>query len=1085
MVLITEENLKVMDSRTLALARKYLKQGCLKRIVVNEIEKNAIYKVEGTIQVSAYENICHFFINVPLHSVYSTHCECPWYFDDEHICAHIGMLMIYLTKVDIQNFPYTSQKEASPYSLYNEDYLARRQRIEEEIKRIQMEESYQKTRDLILQQKDNQDHLVQLELQTQQYDILPVFSFLDFDAFLLSFTVGAQKQYTIKNIPDFLHWIDNEQYHSYGKQLGFIHTKNAFTPQSQKYIDFMRMAYSVPDYDRYYYRYNNTRYIRIHTLLPAFYTTFKDDVHVPIREEDFVLPIHIKKEAKHYTISLVWDKEERILTNDHQMFALQDNPFEIIHYTIRPQSSIATLFSALSENPLHIPFDEYDDFERYILDSAREYLQITEGQELLPTSNALHIHHPVVYGDMDENETVSFHATGKDEQGNTIELLYNEKISFDWTIELIQKFLENYATWIDQKTHTIYMGLEDERTLDFLQQGITQLQKYCDVYISDALKKLGKRTKYNLQTGIRIDNGLLEIQLESTDFDVNEVPSILQAYHRKKRYFKLKNGQLLHLESDQFQELDELMQDFDIHEDEIKDGKLQLELYRTLGMNERLNHTEALQVYKEDSLTEYIQGFEKRKSKIACDPHYASILRDYQKKGVEWLLMLYQYNLNGILADEMGLGKTLQVIALLDSIRDQEKHTLIVCPASLIYNWEDEIHRFSNTLSCISITGTKEQRKKRIHDIFKYNILITSYDYLRRDIEEYQDITFEYVVLDEAQNIKNQKTKNATSVKELHSRHRLALSGTPIENSLAELWSIFDFLMPGYLFSYHYFKTQYESPIVLNQNEDVTKKLRSFVSPFILRRTKKEVLKELPDKVDHQYLIDFSKEEQKLYLANLTQASKELQAKMNEPHIDHIAILAALTKLRQLCCDPRLLYDNIQKPSSKVQACMELVQILTEHNKKVLLFSSFTSLIDLLTQELEQNQISYYVLTGSTSKEERRKLVHAFQTDTTQVFLISLKAGGTGLNLTAAEAVIHIDPWWNLSAQNQATDRAHRIGQNANVQVYRLIMKSSIEEKIVKMQERKKDLADTFIEGNDGSLSKMSKDEILSLFQRD
>lgn len=1085
MVLITEENLKVMDSRTLALARKYLKQGCLKRIVVNEIEKNAIYKVEGTIQVSAYENICHFFINVPLHSVYSTHCECPWYFDDEHICAHIGMLMIYLTKVDIQNFPYTSQKEASPYSLYNEDYLARRQRIEEEIKRIQMEESYQKTRDLILQQKDNQDHLVQLELQTQQYDILPVFSFLDFDAFLLSFTVGAQKQYTIKNIPDFLHWIDNEQYHSYGKQLGFIHTKNAFTPQSQKYIDFMRMAYSVPDYDRYYYRYNNTRYIRIHTLLPAFYTTFKDDVHVPIREEDFVLPIHIKKEAKHYTISLVWDKEERILTNDHQMFALQDNPFEIIHYTIRPQSSIATLFSALSENPLHIPFDEYDDFERYILDSAREYLQITEGQELLPTSNALHIHHPVVYGDMDENETVSFHATGKDEQGNTIELLYNEKISFDWTIELIQKFLENYATWIDQKTHTIYMGLEDERTLDFLQQGITQLQKYCDVYISDALKKLGKRTKYNLQTGIRIDNGLLEIQLESTDFDVNEVPSILQAYHRKKRYFKLKNGQLLHLESDQFQELDELMQDFDIHEDEIKDGKLQLELYRTLGMNERLNHTEALQVYKEDSLTEYIQGFEKRKSKIACDPHYASILRDYQKKGVEWLLMLYQYNLNGILADEMGLGKTLQVIALLDSIRDQEKHTLIVCPASLIYNWEDEIHRFSNTLSCISITGTKEQRKKRIHDIFKYNILITSYDYLRRDIEEYQDITFEYVVLDEAQNIKNQKTKNATSVKELHSRHRLALSGTPIENSLAELWSIFDFLMPGYLFSYHYFKTQYESPIVLNQNEDVTKKLRSFVSPFILRRTKKEVLKELPDKVDHQYLIDFSKEEQKLYLANLTQASKELQAKMNEPHIDHIAVLAALTKLRQLCCDPRLLYDNIQKPSSKVQACMELVQILTEHNKKVLLFSSFTSLIDLLTQELEQNQISYYVLTGSTSKEERRKLVHAFQTDTTQVFLISLKAGGTGLNLTAAEAVIHIDPWWNLSAQNQATDRAHRIGQNANVQVYRLIMKSSIEEKIVKMQERKKDLADTFIEGNDGSLSKMSKDEILSLFQRD
>lgn len=1084
MVLITEENLKIMNSHTLSLAKRYLKQGCLKRIVVNELEKNTIYKVEGTIQVSSYENICHFYINVPLHSVYSTHCECPWYFDDKNICAHIGMLMIYLTKVDIQNFPYTSQKETSSYSIYNEEYLARRQRIEEEIKRIQMEESYQKTRDLILHQKDTQDRLVQLELQTQQYDILPVFSALDPDSFLLSFTVGAQKQYTIKNIPDFLKWIDTEQYHSYGKQLGFIHTMHAFTSQAQKYIDFMRMAYATPDYDRYYYRYNNSRFIRIHSLLPVFYTLFKDDSHVPIREEPFMMSIDITKEKNHYTISLVWDKEEQIIIGNHQMFSIQESPFEIIHYKIRPQSSIANLFSALSQEALHIPFDEYDDFERYILDPAKDYLQITKGQELLPVSNVIHVQHPSVFGDMDENETVSFHVTGKDDKGNTIELLYNDKINFDWTVHLIQKVLESYATWIDQSHHSVYMSLEDDRTLDFLQEGINQLQKYCDVYISDALKKLGKRTSYHLQTGIRIDNGLLEIQLESTDFDVNEVPAILQAYHRKKRYFKLKNGQLLHLESDQFQELDDLMHDFDIDEKQIKAGKLQLELYRTLGMNERLDHTSSLEVYKDTSLTDYIQGFENRKSKISCDPHYASILRDYQKKGVEWLLMLYQYNLNGILADEMGLGKTLQVIALLDSIRQANRHTLIVCPASLIYNWEDEIRRFSNTLSCISITGTKEQRKRRIHDVSKSDILITSYDYLRRDIDEYQDITFEYVILDEAQNIKNQKTKNAISVKELHSYHRLALSGTPIENSLAELWSIFDFLMPGYLFSYHYFKTQYESPIVLSQNEDVIQKLRSFVSPFILRRTKKEVLKELPDKVDHQYLIDFSKEEQKLYLANLTQANKEMQEKMREPHIDHIAILAALTRLRQLCCDPRLLYDNIQKPSSKVQACIELIQILTEHNKKVLLFSAFTSLIDLLTQELEQNQISYYVLTGTTTKEERRRLVNAFQSDSTQVFLISLKAGGTGLNLTAAEAVIHIDPWWNISAQNQATDRAHRIGQNANVQVYRLIMKDSIEEKIVRMQERKKDLADTFVEGNDGSLSKMSKEDILSLFQR-
>ena len=255
------------------------------------------------------------------------------------------------------------------------------------------------------------------------------------------------------------------------------------------------------------------------------------------------------------------------------------------------------------------------------------------------------------------------------------------------------------------------------------------------------------------------------------------------------------------------------------------------------------------------------------------------------------------------------------------------------------------------------------------------------------------------------------------------------------------------------------------------------------VNPFILRRTKKEVLKELPDKVDHKYMLEFSASEKKLYLANLAMVNKEMQAKMKEVHFDRIAILAMLTKLRQICCDARLVYDNIKEPSTKINATTSLIKTLTENNKKILLFSAFTSLLDLVSNQLDKEQISYYMLTGSTNKEERRKLVNNFNEDDTRVFLISLKAGGTGLNLTSAEAVIHIDPWWNLSAQNQATDRAHRIGQNANVQVYRMIMKDSIEEKILKMQERKANLADSFVEGNDGSLSKMSKEEILRRFE--
>ena len=362
------------------------------------------------------------------------------------------------------------------------------------------------------------------------------------------------------------------------------------------------------------------------------------------------------------------------------------------------------------------------------------------------------------------------------------------------------------------------------------------------------------------------------------------------------------------------------------------------------------------------------------------------------------------------------------------------------------------------------------------------DVYITSYDYLRNDIEEYKDIMFDTVILDEAQNIKNQKTKNAECVKQLQAAHRFALSGTPIENALSELWSIFDFLMPGYLFSYAHFRKHYEIPIVSKQDEKANKTLKRLVSPFILRRTKKDVLTELPDKVDHQYLIDFSEEEKKLYFANAMQVNKELKQKLDQNSIGKIEILAMLTRLRQICCDPRLVFEGITTPSSKLQACIDLVNTLHENNKKILIFSSFTSLMDLLAQELDKQKLPYYMLTGSTNKEKRREMVEAFQKDDTPIFLISLKAGGTGLNLTAAEAVIHIDPWWNVSAQNQATDRAHRIGQNANVQVYRMIMKDSIEEKIEKLQQQKKDLADNFVEGNDGSLSTMSKADILDLF---
>ncbi len=454
---------------------------------------------------------------------------------------------------------------------------------------------------------------------------------------------------------------------------------------------------------------------------------------------------------------------------------------------------------------------------------------------------------------------------------------------------------------------------------------------------------------------------------------------------------------------------------------------------------------------------------------------------DYQKEGYQWLRTIHDCGFNGILADDMGLGKTLQVIALIELLKLKQV-SIVICPSSLIYNWEDEVNKFAPDLKVKCIVGNQSIRQNIINEVQNYRLVITSYDYMRRDYQLYQQVEFGYIILDESQYIKNQKTKNAQSVKELKGLHKLALSGTPIENSLAELWSVFDFLMPQYLFNYHYFKKQYESKIVKDHDEEAIKQLRKLVSPFILRRNKKDVLLELPDKIEKTQIIPFTSKESELYFANLAQVNQELQALFQTEAVDKIQILAMLTKLRQICCEPRMIYENIDEVSSKMKACLELINSYKMNNQKVLLFSTFTKVFDLFEEEFYLNGITYFKLTGTTSKEKRKEYVDRFQNNEVDVFLISLKAGGTGLNLTQAEAVIHFDPWWNLSAQNQATDRAYRIGQHKNVQVHKLIMKDSIEEKIQKLQNKKKELADMFVENNEGNITSLSKDELMELF---
>ncbi len=827
----------------------------------------------------------------------------------------------------------------------------------------------------------------------------------------------------------------------------------------------------------YFHLKDDDRSIRITSdNIDDFFLTHYDNLDININFttidlQNFIL--EIQKDEDYTTIK--YKEPDGITIIGHQYIYYFDH-YTLNRYSKECSNALRPLLTHLENNSLTIPNNELPHFSKYIIDSVIPYVEFTgdDIDEYLPMDISL-----IIYVDLNNNNELSVTLDYRDDQGNTI--LENPKdlvlpLKLDGVIQTLQKYLE-----YDEITQMYYLYNEED-IYDFITRVLPSLNNDCEIYISEEIKQMNKPKNMKLNIGVRLQNDLLKIDINSINVDKEEIKDILYAFQHKKNYHRLKNGEFINLDDDSIKDLDLLFNDLNIEYNDLKDGEVEVDKYHSLYLENFMNSS-SLHFNRDQHFQDLISHIEEKDPEdIQVPQNYSKILRDYQVQGFKWLKTMSEYGFGGILADDMGLGKTLQVMTLIEDGIGENHVSLVVAPATLIYNWQDEIKKFSKKLKTVCITGNIAQRKKLIESIPEYDVVITSYDYIRRDYELYKDYQFYYFILDEAQYIKNQSTKNAQTVKLINGKYRFALTGTPIENSLAELWSIFDFLMPQYLFNYHYFQKQYESSIVKNNDEEKTKQLKKLVTPFILRRNKKEVLKELPDKIEQNMILPFSDEEEKIYVANLAKVNEELQQLYDIEGSDKMQILKMLTRLRQLCLEPRLVYDNIDQPSSKLKACMELIKTMQENKQKVLLFSSFTSALDLIAEECQKAGITYYMLTGSTNKEERRELVSRFQKDDTTLFLISLKAGGTGLNLTSAENVIHYDPWWNVSAQNQATDRAYRIGQKSNVQVFNLVMKDSVEEKIIEMQKRKKELADMFVENNSGGLSQMSKEDILSLF---
>ncbi|MCB5372259.1 DEAD/DEAH box helicase [Amedibacillus dolichus] len=1015
-------------------------------------------------------------------SIVSYERDCPWC-NEESACGDIGAVLLKLAALPDETIPfhYISEKRLS-----QEEKEKRRQ---EEYRKQQRNRMLAFGKTMLREQKRAYENKIVSLTQHQQYELQPELAYDHVDEKLyVSFRIGAQKKYVLKDIETFLERIENHIHYKYGKQLEFVHCMEAFDERSRKQISLLKQwceerQQAHLEYNGYYYGYSRiTRSLALsENEIDAFFDLYDgQDTEFTLIKTERRIRILVQEEGD--LLHFSYDDEKLIVGNKHLYTITQEvgQTVELCQITLDSEGKTMSFLNDITSNVLYIEKKEYAAFYKYVISDIQPYLDIIglECLKELPEPYSV----IKLYGDIDANGQMYIKLNYYNEEGERGEGFDDNPIT-SYAQDVVEAYIKSYASIIDYDAHIAYFDMDREDAYTFVLEGLSFLNSYCEIYVSDALKNLEKEHHYTIQVGVRIENDLLGIDIQSLEIPKEELSAVLRSYRRKRKFYRLKNGNLLNLNSPQLKELDDMLESYHLSGNDLVDGKATMEAYRLFSMNDKANQAQYLDIQRSAQFQAKIDQFYSSKNKSYPLPSpYDKILRDYQKEGVQWLSMMRDSGFNGILADDMGLGKTLQVIALLDS-KVSGKTSIVICPASLIYNWEDEIHRFSKTLKCKCICGNVKQRAQGIASYSQYDVLLTSYDYIRRDIELYEAMTFYYVILDEAQYIKNQKTRNALCVKKLKAEHKLALTGTPIENSLAELWSIFDFLMPDYLFNYHYFQAHYESEIVKNHNEEVQQKLKKLVAPFVLRRNKKEVLRELPDKIEQNYIIDFSEEENKLYVAHLAQVNRELSQMVNMQSTDKITILAMLTKLRQLCCEPRLVFENIHEPSSKLKACIHLIQTLKENKQKVLLFSSFTSMLELIADELYKEGISYYILTGATNKEERRELVERFQNDSTTVFLISLKAGGTGLNLTSAEAVIHYDPWWNQSAQNQATDRAYRIGQRKKVQVFKLVMKNSIEEKIQKLQLMKKELADMFVENNETNLAKMSKEELLSLFE--
>ena len=951
---------------------------------------------------------------------------------------------------------------------------------------------------------------------TSGIKLVPIFLYNDTDKKLkVEFKIGNEQLTKINNLPDFFERMLNREKYKYNNVLEFIHEENAFEEQSRpllkfllKYAEIIKYANDVNNNYAYYGRnFNVNNVVLSNTGLDELFEILKGktvefETKTGERKIQFIdEPIDIKfilEKSDESTYCLTPNIDVYgydIFYGKNYSYFLIDNK---MHKCLpKVENRNLELLEVYKKNYTQsIVFNENNlrNFFAIVVPKIKDNFEIKnidkeQIEKYMPKDLYVKIY-------LDYNEKGYIVADVKFCYGN-VEFNPIKNVNLEITRNAIQENEVLYTFvqtgfMLDSANARLVLA-NDEKIYNFLSKEIEDYMKKFEVLVAEDFKKKDIKKIKIKSIGVKIENNLLDINLEDFKFNIYEIKDIINKYKLRKKFYRLKDGTYISLEKNSSLDfLENLTDNIEIEDENVEENSIKLPIYRALYLEKIFKNMPNTNIQKNEYYKNMISQIEDRQIDLSTKipPKLNAELRTYQKIGYKWLRTLEQYKMGGILADDMGLGKTIQLLAVILSYvqknKGNVKPSIIICPSSLALNWYNEIQKFTPTLKALVISDDYLERKRKIEEIGKYQVIITSYDSLKRDIDLYENYCFKYVVADEAQYIKNNNTKNSKAIKTINAETKFALTGTPIENSLSELWSIFDFIMPGYLYKYKKFKELYETPIIKEQNEDVMNKLKKQIEPFVLRRTKGEVLTELPDKTVTILNNEMSEEQYNIYMSYMAQARKEImsQIDINGFEKSQIKILSLLMRLRQICCHPKLFLREYEGESSKLNQCIEIIQDAVLGGHKILLFSSYTSMFEIIEEKLKNIGVKYLKLTGQTKVGERIELVDKFNTDENiKVFLISLKAGGTGLNLTGADMVIHYDPWWNLSAENQATDRTYRIGQKRNVQVYKLITKNSIEEKIYELQQKKAKLIDNMLSTDATFINKLSKDDILALFE--